>query len=1432
MNPELPHLTREEIEVRLTALLLGELPPAEAGAMLQLVANDPALGQLLARLKQTIGLIRAAAIAPSEEAAAPAAPRQIAPERREKLLNHFKLPTPRQLGIPPLPPQRKPFRWLVPALVCLTAVVIMVGLFLPALGSAKMKAQRLSASRVLSLEQGMEERTVDKYITAANVSPAFSGEPATPAVMPPPATPLPVPPPPADSPVLAVATHGVQVAGIVAPTTPAERPVTDESITSGLRGGGSGGGGFGGGRSATPSSGIAAAGKPGGAPGGNRSVSDSWFDKAAEKESLGREAKAKANVFSTNVIRFADTRLPAGGKPAAPAGIVSGTSTLAVNGGDLYGGVSDKAPALAVKDYSYFGVNGPSGSAGDQLVVGKRVDRFGVSEPGKAEALKPAQAGDERVAGEKVVADAENRPLGWANADAIGVLEAKSDSAFRNRYAYVVPPTKSADGDLSGLALKFDDEKAGATANQWGFDQKTKEVAESSANLGAAGIRAFGRSSDGAVDFQARLGDAVRGAEVGGPKAKLALDETRGSDVTANAIRLPMPTLKGTPAELPAGGKNVESLAETAAKEAAHWVEIQNSVAAFDTPARPRTVGNLELSLNRKLAKAEPAKDLNFIFKLGEERQFSEEKPASTTSPAKPSSGPVTGLSRDDTAAFSFLADANGSVPANQPASVAGQVPVLGDVPMVGRLFRSESQQSAEKAVTTERLEERRDGRDQDTDQAQKKLASLEAQVGQKVEAKAIEEKKRELDQLVNVKQQLQLKAASEGVDMNLPKTAMVEIIDPATPPTKPKASVWERMRGAVNGDRDNHQSYQSTARIKVANGDSDISPMPDKRDKGSAYDPYFVQTESEVIQSKAVLDKVIERLKLDEAWTGKYGEGRKLSRDETYTLLKAKLDLRSTKDTGLLEIAAKSDKPQEAADIANAVAEAYSDYRRNLQRQMQVGGIQILNEELAKKDTQIAEVQQELARLKPKDEKVVEAEPPPPPKPSAGAPVPQPEVVTAENPFSTFSLNVADVSFKLAQASLEKGVMPEAASIRSEEFINAFDYRDPEPAPGAPIAFAWERSRYPFAHNRDALRFSVKTAAAGRAGNRPLNLVLLLDNSGSMERADRVQIIREALRVLATQLQPQDKVSVVAFARTARLWVDGLPGSQAGELVDRVGNLTPQGGTNLEDAMAVAYRTALGYYMANGMNRVVLLTDGAANLGDVSPASLKEKVEHFRKQGIALDCFGIGWEGYNDDLLETLSRNGDGRYGFVNTPEAAATEFAAQLAGALQVAASDVKVQVEFNPARVTAYRQVGYAKHQLTKEQFRDNTVDAAEIAAAEAGNGLYVIEANPQGQGAIATVRVRYKVPGTSDYREQEWPVPYTGNAVALEQASPALRLAATASAFSEWLVSSPYAGEVTPDRLLGYLGGVPEVYGADARPRKLEWMIRQAKSIAGK
>jgi len=705
-----------------------------------------------------------------------------------------------------------------------------------------------------------------------------------------------------------------------------------------------------------------------------------------------------------------------------------------------------------------------------------------------------------------------------------------------------------------------------------------------------------------------------------------------------------------------------------------------------------------------------------------------------------------------------------------------------------------------------------------ETAEAQRFSQRADDEAGTKL-AGAVKRAEYDLETAKLVQEKLQKRVWAEKVDQALPRSAIVQIVDRAEAPPAKGSSLWGQISGAFSGNS------VATARVAATKESTEQALL--SRDQ--VFDPYWAQTELEKIQSKAVLEKAVEKLSLNETWAKQHG-GSKLSTEETIQLLKKKLDVRKNPKWNTFDIQARSEDPNEAARIANAVAEAYRDTRLQGQKEMSAEGLRQLSQELAKNNKQIAQLEQELESRK--KEQTPEQADVSPPKLAPTAGIPQPEVNAAENNFSTFSLNVSDVSFKLAAASLEKGQMPDPSTVRSEEFINAFDYRDPEPKGSAPIAFAWERARYPFAHNRDLLRFSVKTAASGRQPGRPFNLVLLLDNSGSMERADRVRIRQECLRVLGRQLRPEDRVSVVAFARTARLVLDGISGRDGANLPQWAGELAPDGGTNLEDAMNVAYQAALRHFLPNGVNRVVLLTDGAANLGDVEPESLKKKVEANRKQGIALDCFGIGWDGYNDDLLEVLSRNGDGRYGFVNTPEAAVSEFAGQLAGALRVAASDVKVQVEFNPRRVTAYRQIGYAKHQLKKEQFRDNTVDAAEIGAAEQGNALYTVQVNPNGEGPLGIVRVRFKVPGTADYREHEWALPYSGAATPLEQSSPALRLAATASAFSEWLVSSPFAGEVTPDRLLGTLSGVPETCAADPRPKMLEWMIRQAKSLAGK
>ncbi len=438
-------------------------------------------------------------------------------------------------------------------------------------------------------------------------------------------------------------------------------------------------------------------------------------------------------------------------------------------------------------------------------------------------------------------------------------------------------------------------------------------------------------------------------------------------------------------------------------------------------------------------------------------------------------------------------------------------------------------------------------------------------------------------------------------------------------------------------------------------------------------------------------------------------------------------------------------------------------------------------------------------------------------------------EQSTRVNPISTFSLNVSDVSFHLAAASLNAGALPDPANIRPEEFFNAFAYYDPLPRSAAPIAVRTEQARFPFGHGQDILRISVRTQSTGRSRQTPLNLVVLLDRSGSMERPDRQAIVRQALESLASSLQDSDRISLVAFARESRLWADGLPGSEARQALEQLSKLIPEGGTNLETALDTAYMTAKKHFFPQGLNRVILMTDGAANLGNTDTAALRSQVESHRRAGIALDCFGIGWDGYDDQRLEALTRNGDGRYAFLNNAAQVEADFRRQLTGALNVAARNVKVQITFRAERVTGYRQIGYAKHQLKKEDFRDNTVDAAEMSAAETGTALYLLAIDREGTGPIGDLSIRFQNPKTNEYRELSWSIPYREDATELEAASAAMQLAAAAGAFAEWLAGVPYSQGIDLDAIKQLLAQARSAYPLDPDIRQLENMIFQAQSL---
>ena len=441
-------------------------------------------------------------------------------------------------------------------------------------------------------------------------------------------------------------------------------------------------------------------------------------------------------------------------------------------------------------------------------------------------------------------------------------------------------------------------------------------------------------------------------------------------------------------------------------------------------------------------------------------------------------------------------------------------------------------------------------------------------------------------------------------------------------------------------------------------------------------------------------------------------------------------------------------------------------------------------------------------------------------------------EVAAQDEAVSTFSLHVGDASFRLAKAALERGEAPDPAAIRPEEFYNAFDYGDPAPAAGEPVSCRVEQAAHPFLQQRNLVRVALRVPAAGRGAGMPLRLTVLLDTSGSMEREDRAATVRAALASLAGLLGPADRVTLIGFARQPRLLAESLPGDQAGQLAELAGRTPAEGGTNLEEALKLAGGLARRQWQAGAQNRIVLLTDGAANLGDAEPARLAEQIEALRRQGVAFDACGVGAAGLDDGVLEALTRKGDGRYQVLNAPEEADAGFARKLAGAFRPAAENVKVQVRFNPARVARYRLIGFEQHRLREQDFKDDRVDAAELAAEEAAVALYQVEPVPGADlGELGEVAVRFRDPAKGTMVERTWTLVYEAQPPAFDRASPSLRLAGAAALLAEKLRGGAPAGPIRLDELSPAVAGLRGDYAGDPRVADFLRMFDQARRLIG-
>ena len=434
-------------------------------------------------------------------------------------------------------------------------------------------------------------------------------------------------------------------------------------------------------------------------------------------------------------------------------------------------------------------------------------------------------------------------------------------------------------------------------------------------------------------------------------------------------------------------------------------------------------------------------------------------------------------------------------------------------------------------------------------------------------------------------------------------------------------------------------------------------------------------------------------------------------------------------------------------------------------------------------------------------------------------------EIPAAQEPFSTFSLNISDASFQLALAAVEKGERPDPASIKPEQFYNAVDYGDPAPSSLEPVAAAIDQTAHPVIPGRNLVRVAMRTASTGRSAAQPLRLTLLVDQSGSMARADRRAAMDTALAQLATLLTENDRITVIGFSRTPRLIADSLPGNEAAKIPDLINPTASEGGTNLEQAFNLSSELALRHKLDGAQNRIVLFTDGAANLGDADPDRLAERVKELRQQGLAFDIAGIGTNDTNDRLLSELARHGNGRYYLVG--ENAGDSFAAQLAGAFRPAAENVKVQVKLNPERVGNYKLIGFEKDRLKTEDFRDDSVDAAELAADEAGVAIYQVETLPEGSGEIGEVSVRFRDTASGEMVERAWTIPHDPSTPAFDKADPQTQLATLALLAAQKLQGGPLADAISFDNLAKTIAELRQTYKADTKAQQMLNLINALK-----
>ena len=453
-------------------------------------------------------------------------------------------------------------------------------------------------------------------------------------------------------------------------------------------------------------------------------------------------------------------------------------------------------------------------------------------------------------------------------------------------------------------------------------------------------------------------------------------------------------------------------------------------------------------------------------------------------------------------------------------------------------------------------------------------------------------------------------------------------------------------------------------------------------------------------------------------------------------------------------------------------------------------------------------------------------------------------------NPLSTFSIDVDTASYSNIRRFVNEGSLPPKDAVRVEEMINYFTYDYAQPTDQKPFAVHVDLASCPWETSHRLVRIGLKGKEIATDKRGPSNLVFLLDVSGSMTPPERLPLIKQSMRLLVEKLTENDRVAIVVYAGASGLALPSTPGNQKEKILSALESLEPGGSTNGAEGIQLAYKVAADNFIKGGVNRVILATDGDFNVGVTNQGDLIRLIEEKAKTGVFLSVLGVGTDNLKDSTMQKLADKGNGNYAYLDSLDEARKVLVQQMNGTLVTIAKDVKIQVEFNPARVASYRLIGYEKRMLRKEDFNNDKVDAGEIGAGHTVTALYEVvpvgvSANPtanvppvdplkyskpekatSSSDEMLTVKLRYKKPDEDKSQLIERPV-LDSNA-AFASTSPDFKFAAAVAEFGMLLRDSEHKGNGTFGTVLEW---AQEGKGSDANGYRAGFieLVRKAQAL---